>query len=301
MKKYILLALTAITAIACVDNDFEPASREYVGFRLQGVPTTVAENSAGITIPLYYGGDFENDRTITVNYEVSGGNYGADYTIVGGSAASGSITIPAGTTWKDAISNLVIKGVPDFNNEPNVPLTVALTSADDGVQVGYPLAVSYSFTIADDDCLFDFEGDLEGIEATFDGLDIEEENTVSIVSSGEGELTIEGLGQTMISDFWAEEVISASPIIATIVPGGAFTIEEQPVFTTVYDGDPYDYLIKGTGQVNYCEGTVTIIYDIYYADGSGSIAEYANTHKTAVGDLYMSTELFVATLSPVED
>gem|GEM_PF-4383636 len=302
MKKYIWTLLVAVVAFACADEDYESATREYVGINNAGLVTSVAENSAGISIPLYYGGDFVNSRPVTVTYEITGGTYGTDYTVVDGTGATGTIVIPTGTPFKDALKKLVVKGVPDFDNEPDVHLVLTLKSADNDVKVGYPMLGSYAFTIADDDCLYDFEGDLfDGYDTNFDGLNHKGPSHISITQTSPTELEVTGIGVDMIQDyFWGETITDAAPTVVKLAPGGALTIDEQYIYTTDYNGDPYVYNIKGTGQINYCEGTVSLSYDIYYADGSGSIAEYAHTHPSTP-PVYMSTALFQAVVFAKED
>lgn len=296
MKKYIWMLIVAVIASACADDDYNTAFREFVGIRTTGVPANVSENSAGITIPVLYGGTAKNSRPVTVNWEVTGGTYGTDYTVVGATGPAGTVVVPAGTTWTEAINQIVIQGIADFDNEEDVPLTLTLTSADNGVQVGYPMSVSYNFVIADDDCLFDFEGDLGGIDANLDLAKMALVADVTVVKNSETEYTFQGLGFGMILEFWGETVTDFEPTVATIAPGGAITIEEQYVYTTDYNGAVSTYSIKGTGQVNYCAGTVSINYDVIYTSGgTGSVAAAAKDFG------YMSGDLFVATLKPVVD
>jgi hypothetical protein len=290
MKKYILTLIVAVIAFACADDDVESAFREYVGIRTTDVPANVSENSAGITIPLFYGGNVTNPKDVVVNWEVVGGTYGTDYTVVGGSASTGTVTIPAGKTFTEAINKVVIKGVPDFKNEPDVPLTLKLTSADNGVQVGYPMAVSYSFIIADDDCLLDFEGELEGIDTTLPDKSTVAVSGVMVSDLTDTEFVIKGLGTGMIVDLWAEDPQVLYPVTVTIAPGGALTIAPQPIYQTDYQGDPYEYSVSGTGQINYCDGSISFIYDVFYTDGSGSVYK-----------LLGLKDPFVAKIKPVKD
>jgi hypothetical protein len=84
---------------------------------------------------------------------------------------------------------------------------------------------------------------------------------------------MEGLGTTMIDEQWLETPTLINSVTVKIAQGGALTIEEQPVFTTDYKGTAYEYNIVGTGQINFCDGTISFSYDIVYADGSGSVSE----------------------------
>lgn len=158
MKKYIFTAVVALTAFACNNNDtFESAFRQYVGINSVGLSKSIGEDDGSVTIPVKFGGDFKNASAITVAYTVSGGTYGTDYTIDGGSGASGTVTIPAGEL-ADAKATIKIVPVADFITEEDVPLTVTITSVTggDNLQIGYPLNPTFSVTIADDDCDYVF-------------------------------------------------------------------------------------------------------------------------------------------------
>lgn len=64
---------------------------------------------------------------------------------------------------------------------------------------------------------------------------------------------------------------------------GTVVIPRQYIYTTDYEGDPYDYEILGSGSWNSCGGTptLTLEYDIYYpgeADGLAKVySAYLNT------------------------
>jgi len=290
MKKIIYSAVLAVIAFACADKDYESAFREYVGINPSGVPTKVAENSAGVGIPLVFGGNTSVDKDVVVNYTIDEGTlgkYGVNYEVVGGTGATGSFTIPAGKLVKDPYK-LVVRGLSDFVFEPDVKLSITLTGASDGVAIGYPFKTTFAFTIADDDCPFEFEGDLDGNDYELpDGTT--GDAAVTIHDRTATEFIMEGLGTTMIDEQWAETPTLVNSVTVKIAQGGALTIDEQPVFTTDYKGSPYEYNIVGTGQINFCDGTISFTYDIVYADGSGSVAEGLGLD-----------EPFTATIMPVK-
>jgi hypothetical protein len=291
MRKYIWSMIVALAAVACAEEDYNSAFREFAGINTAGLVTSISEDVGEISIPVLYGGNLNNASTFNVNYEITGGTYGEDYTVEGGSSSTGTVSIAPGQTGSEAIGHIVINGVQDFDTEENVILTVKLTSADGAVQVGYPYKDSYTFTIADDDCAFDFVGELDGVDGTFDGIDYVGVADATIASAG-GTYTIDGLNSDFILNVWGEEVQTSVPVVMTIAPGGAITIADQFIFTTLYNGDLYDYHISGTGQVNYCDGTVTIEYEM---DQDGFLVG-AWLHDNG----YMTEELFTAVLTPVE-
>lgn len=175
MKKIIYgLAALALVVLSCNDEDYNSAFREYAGIRTTGLPTIVDEDSdASVEIPVYYGGTFSNQTPFTVSYTVSGGAYGVNYTIEGGTSASGQVTIAPGETGKEAFGTIRIKTVPnDDPNTGNVVLTITLSGTSNGINVGYPYKQSYVLTIREDDCAYDasaWAGDFSALEDYGDG------------------------------------------------------------------------------------------------------------------------------------
>lgn len=102
--------------------------------------------------------------------------------------------------------------------------------------------------------------------------------TDAIAAAVDGDnLMISGLGENFIANFWAEAVTSSVPISAEIAGNGGITIPRQYIYTTEYDGAPYDYEIAGTGKWTNCDDKPTLVidYDIYYpGDEKGLAATY---------------------------
>lgn len=301
MKKYIGIIAAAFLAYACADHDYETAFQDYVGINTAGLKD-FPENAGSIKIPVIFGGEPTNSSAFNVTYEVTGGTYGVDYTVDGGNGASGTVSFPAGALKDNAIQYITVRGVPDFDVEDDVPLTITLKSSDRQMRVGYPYKDTFSFVITDDDCPFDFEGELVGLELNFDLVDYTQAADVIVTKTSETEYTIEHLGWTMIQDFWGETITDSAPTVVKIAPGGAITIEEQFVFSTLFNGAPSEYNIVGTGQVNYCDGTITLNYDIVYSDHSGGLPDNGGSIAAyAFASGYSSTELLVATLAPPDE
>jgi len=89
-----------------------------------------------------------------------------------------------------------------------------------------------------------------------------------------GKLVMQGIGVGFIEDWWAEEVISMANVEVVVNPNGTLNIVRQPLFTTLYDGDEYDYEIIGSGTWDNCDASPALVikYDIYYAGAAKGLA-----------------------------
>lgn len=95
----------------------------------------------------------------------------------------------------------------------------------------------------------------------------------------ETKLKIEGMGEDFMDIFWGEPVVDGGSFLMTVNSNGTVDIPRQYIFTTLYEGDNYDYEVKGTGKWENCGATpkLTITYDIYYpGDADGLAKQYAS-------------------------
>lgn len=260
MKKYLII-LSLIVGFACTpDDDYNSADYDYVGIRTTGLPASVGEDSdVTVTIPVYYGGQLTNGSAITVNYTVSGGAYGTDYTIEGGTSENGSVSVAAGNTGSDAMGTIKIKPVKDFVTESNVRLTVTLVDASNGVGVGYPLKNSFSFTIADDDCDFTFEdfvGTAASKEKYADG---------SVYPSGtntyDTEFTVVEGTTVEIDNFW-----DSGMVVQLTLNGDTRTVS---VVENTWSQYGYTWSISGSGTLNTCGSKMSIEFTLTSPDYAG--------------------------------
>ena len=91
-------------------------------------------------------------------------------------------------------------------------------------------------------------------------------------------LDVYGLAFDFMANWWGEPVIADGTAKVNIAGNGLLTIPRQYVFTTVWDGDNYQYEIEGSGKWTNCgdSPTMIIIYDIYYpGDEKGLGATYS--------------------------
>jgi hypothetical protein len=124
--------------------------------------------------------------------------------------------------------------------------------------------------------------DLVGTWSGIDGTASGDAPWVSMITSTVTgtTLVLDGIGQPFIENYWGEGVIDGGTCNVTINPDGTLVIPRQYIFTTEWDGDPYDYDIVGTGNWDNCGATPTLViqYDIIYStdgDGDGLVAYYS--------------------------
>jgi hypothetical protein len=116
----------------------------------------------------------------------------------------------------------------------------------------------------------DMAGSWVGEDAWYD-------SEITAVVSGT-ELAVTGMSFGFITDWWGEEIIEGGTIKIKVNIDGTVTIPRQYIYTTVYDGDPYDYEILGSGTWSNCgtSPSMLITYDIYYeGDAKGLAATYS--------------------------
>jgi hypothetical protein len=124
----------------------------------------------------------------------------------------------------------------------------------------------------------DLVGTWSGIDGTASG---DAPWASMITSTAEGTtLILSGIGEPFIDQWWGEPVVAGGSCEVTINPDGTLVIPRQYVFTTIWDGDNYDYDIVGTGNWDNCGATPTMViqYDIIYStdgDADGLVAYYS--------------------------
>lgn len=138
---------------------------------------------------------------------------------------------------------------------------------------------SFMEVVVNEYCALD-EG-VDGMEGSWVGLDAWYESIITTEVSG-SDLAVSGMSVGFMEDWWGEEVTEGGTITMKVNEDGTVEIPRQYIYTTLYDGDPYEYEIEGSGRWNNCGESLAleIRYDIYYAneaddfmDGAG-LAEY---------------------------
>ncbi|MBN2632144.1 MAG: hypothetical protein JXR66_01210 [Bacteroidales bacterium] len=98
-----------------------------------------------------------------------------------------------------------------------------------------------------------------------DGMDLDGyyfDSEVVISDATATTVKVSGLNAGWISNVWGETVTDGGTITMIIGDDGTATIENQYIFTTDYEGDPYVYNISGTAYWDNCGAspTLTISY-----------------------------------------
>ena len=146
--------MIVLGALACTpDKDYHSAFTDYVGIVTQGLPEIRYEDDGPLSIPVGYGNRPTSDKAYTVSYKVTGGTYGADYTVEGSNNGIGAVTVPAGQSGKQTIGYIKIVPISDLDIESDVKIKISLESAD-GASVGYPYKASLDLTLGNDDCVY---------------------------------------------------------------------------------------------------------------------------------------------------
>lgn len=124
------------------------------------------------------------------------------------------------------------------------------------------------------------------------GADYTFESQITTAVSGT-KLAVTGMSVGFINEFWGEEIIEGGTFMMTWKEDGTVDIPRQYIYTTEYEGEPYDYEIKGSGNWDNCGSSPKLLinYDIYYpGDAKGLAATYAS-YLDGIGYLTADIEL----------
>lgn len=253
-------------------NAPDPGATYYVQFKNASKSLQTAVTEAGglieietpISIALM-GSPQSEPVTVNLTVDPSSTITSSMYTL-----SANSITIPAGktsgsVTFKTVAANmapgatvkLVMTVSAGEHNSPN----------ENGTKLTYNLTrLAFCPLVAG-------AADLAG---TYSGDDAGYPGTFAATVDGT-KLALTNIGEGFIADFWGEAVIAGGSFSMTLLGNGLIDIPRQYIFTTTYEGDPYDYEIKGTGKWENCgPDKLTITYDIYYpGDTDGLAKQYA--------------------------
>lgn len=212
--------------------------------------------------PLPISGPTIVNGSFSSTFNVSPSVYDKTYNTYTWEATAGEITVDASAPWQMSIY---------FANEDAGVVTISLTE-DNGQ--GFVETSTFEVEVNAYCPLPNWLDDLVG---TWSGEDAWYESVVSTEVDGEN-IAISGLSVGFIEDWWAETVTLGGTATMVVNEDGTLDIARQYIYTTDYNGDPYDYEIEGAGRWNNCGDypVLTIIYDIYYpGDELGLAATYS--------------------------
>ena len=109
-------------------------------------------------------------------------------------------------------------------------------------------------------------GTLPGIDGR-NGADYASQALVSAAGSDEL-FGVTGLAFEWMVDYWGETITNSEVVEMQLDPLGLFiTIPDQYYMSTLWNGDPYDYSISGSGLVHACTNEITITYNLSGVSG----------------------------------
>lgn len=185
--------------------------------------------------------------------------------------SSNSITIPAGKTSGSVTFKTVAANMP-----VDVPLKLVLTL--NAGEHNSPSTTATKLTYTVKRFAFCPLSGLADLVGTWTGEDAYY-GTGFTTSVSAGKIKVEGMAEDFMANWWGESVISGGSFLMTINGNGTVDIPRQYIFTTEWNGDPYDYEVMGTGKWENCGAhpRLIITYDIYYpGDTDGLAKTYAS-------------------------
>lgn len=184
--------------------------------------------------------------------------------------SANSITIPAGKTSGSVTFKTVAENMPPGGT---VKLVMTLSSGEHSSPNANGTKLTYNLTRL---AFCPIVGGAAELAGNYSGNDAGYPGSFEATVDGT-KLALTNIGEAFIADFWGETVIAGGSFSMTLLGNGTIDIPRQYIFTTTYEGDPYDYEIKGTGQWENCGPDKLILtYDIYYpGDADGLAKQYA--------------------------
>ncbi|GAA4280781.1 Calx-beta domain-containing protein [Gaetbulibacter aestuarii] len=231
LKLIIITILLSALYFTCAKDEVQANGTGVANFSLKEI--TEVEN-ATTALGINIGIDAYNHAAGTISVSVTGGEYGTDFETSAGSA-SFDLEVDANSL----LETFSIQPVDDDLIEDNKTLTITLTDATGGIELGENLTIS--FTILDNDdplvALVGFESDSGSIQendasSTTINMPFDQESTNG------GIITIEATGDAVYgTDYTVEGQTSATMTIN--VPAGATTasINVQPIDNSEYAVD----------------------------------------------------------------
>jgi hypothetical protein len=113
-------------------------------------------------------------------------------------------------------------------------------------------------------------------------------------------INITGLNFGWIADYWGETITDGGTLAMTINNNGTTVIPDQYCFTTDYNGDPYEYWLKGTGVWGNCGTypTLVISYNLYYISDGYTMPSNSNRALKFIATLVMDGGAVKGSLKP---
>lgn len=198
--------------------------------------------------------------------------------------SANSITIPAGKTSGSVTFKTIAENMPVGQT---LKLVINLDAGSNNSPSDAGTKLSYNLKRIEFCPLENGAADLVG---SWSGTDAWYSSIITTELDGE-DLAVSGMSVNFIQDWWAEEVTSGGTITMKVFGNGIVDIPRQYLYTTTYEGAPYDYEIEGTGKWENCgdKPRLIITYDVYYA---GEARGLAATYSSYLNDIpYLTADV----------
>lgn len=255
IKYLIIFTLSLFVMNSCEDG---PSTDDinYIAFETNPLELVVNRNeSNNIDVSLYTTQIYGSERTINIYVDLDQTTIDpAVYTV------PTAVTIPANT-------NVVTFNISitDNNLSESGEKLVLNFEMEEGLYTGDELILDIALY-----CPVSLSDLVGSFSVTSGSTSLE--NDITTVIDGEN-LKISNIGTTIMTGWWEEEITDGGTCIMNVdMTTGKLTIPRQYFMTTLYNGAPSTYEIKGVGSWNNCGSspTLQITYDIYYTgDATG--------------------------------
>lgn len=182
--------------------------------------------------------------------------------------SASSISIPAGKTSGSVTLTTKAASMPVAQT---LKLVLTISAGENNSPNTNGTKLTYNLKRIEFCPLVNSSADLVG---SWTGDDASYASVITTVANG-ANVKISGMGVGFIEDFWGETVTALGAPVMTVFGNGMVDIPRQYLFTTVYNGTPYDYEIKGSGKWTNCGASPTLLitYDIYYPGDADGLAK----------------------------
>lgn len=231
-------------------------------YRFASPASSIAENSPDpVSIPVIFTSKIGASASGTIQFEVSGGQEGVDYTLVN---ADQSLSISSGNGFQGLIQIQPLDN--SESSDTDIELTITLLNGSNGT-IGFPgpdntNTASHTLTIVDDDCpIIPIGGTYASVSrgTSTDGCCTDEitgfQSEISITDNGDGTFTLNDFSGGIYLEWYdVYGLTSQNQSPAT------FLIDD-PVNNTIAfvdgSGEPFGESLSATGTYDPCTGNIS--------------------------------------------
>lgn len=272
--KYLRILPFAILATFFSSCEEVPDVLSYTGedfYRFASPTSAIAENSPDpVSIPVIFTSKAGATASGTIQFEVSGGQEGVDYTLVN---ADKSLSISSGNGFQGLIQIQPLDN--SESSDTDIELTITLLNGSNGT-IGFPgpdntNSASHTLTIIDDDCpVIPIGGTYASVSrgTSTDGCCTEEitgfQAEITITDNGDGTFTLNDFSGGIYLEWYDDYGLTSqdqSP--------ATFTIDD-PVNNTIAfvagSGEPFGESLSATGTYDPCTGNISYSWQNGWGD-----------------------------------